>query len=596
MLVQMILLGVASLIASGVLFKHRTGLTYLAAAGILCEVQWLFLTLLDRGVLSFFYDAPQNGFRQADTDIIFLIGAIIILVEWAIVWRVRKARTPRLEWHWRNEIAIVVLLLIVLGASKMIFSYNSFHETSSFVTHGFFNGDTATLVALTQRALLMGGLVQENPFAGNGELEYPTLLHSGLTVWGLVDGGQDWTEWLPLMTYLQILLTVPMFFLVWETVLPDKKGKWFSVLAGLSVLYVMTLSWESYVYPQSHFFLVGMFLLLAALLAKSWGKTIRQSWPELGVAVLLGIVLLFSNAVAGTAAILLKIVFDGLHVIKRGASIGERVGWTIGVLFWIVLFFLFTPGNGSLTLIPHFAYTAASELGRLSPLLILIAIGIFFQYERKLFTSLSALGLIGLALVTFVFSSRGIVVENASRFIYHAILIAFPFAFMPFVRAYYWFRREFLLSSRLFLEKVLGWGLAVSLLGIFLLPAGASVASTHDNLMFKDKHEITADMREAGGWILGNTNPQVVFLTSPETPFWIPMLTGRAMLRSDFWLSPDDTAFADVKAAFMGNLVAQEKVVGQADYVALVGEERQLWKLSQESIFENSEVTIYQLR
>lgn len=592
----MILLGVASLIASGVLFRHRTVLTYLATAGILWEAHWLFLTLLDRGVLHIFYDIPRTLFRQAVTDIVFLIGTICILLGWTIVGWARRKGTPRMSWDWRNEVIIAIVLLVVLGAGRVIFSFNSFYETSSFVTHGFFNGDTATLVALTQRAFSTGGLITENPFAGNGSLEYPSLLHSGLaSLWATLDG-MDWLEWLPLMTYLQILLTVPMFFLMWDAVLPDKRGKWLSVLVGIISLYVMMLSWESYVYPQGHFFLVGMFLLMAALLAKSWGKTIAQSYPELGVAVLLGIVLLFSNAVTGTAAIVLKIVFDGLHVIKRGVSLGERFGWTIGVLFWVILFFLFTPGNGSLTLLPHFAYTAAAELGRLSPILILVAVGIFLQYERKLFLSLAALGLLGLALVTFIFSSRGIVVENASRFIYHAILIAFPFAFMPLTRVYYWFRREFWLSSRLFWEKVLGWGLAVTLLGMFLLPAGASVASTHDNLMFKDEHRISEKMRDAAGWISTNTSPESAFLISPETPFWVPMFTGRAMLRSDFWLSPDDVVLADVKAAFTGSVAAQEKVITQADYLAVTRSEKSVWKLSQKPIFENPDVAIYQLR
>lgn len=592
MLVQMILLGVSSLIASGVLFRHRTVLTYLAAAGILWEAQWLFLTLLARTWL-----------QSVSPELVYLLGVVIILLGWLVPHFARRASrglrfAPSIgSWDWRSEVAIAVVLLLVLGAARMIFSYNSFNETSSFVTHGFFNGDTATLMAITQRAFSTGGLVNDNPFAGNGSLEYPSLLHSGLaTLLRSSFGGQGWWEWLPLMTYFQIFLTVPMFFLVWEAVLPEKRGVWPVVISAAVILFVLMLSWESYVYPQGHFFLVGMFLMMGALLTRSAGKTIRESWPELGVAVLIGAVLLFSNAVTGTAAVLLKIVFDGLQGMRRGISMGERVGWGIGVTFWIVMFFLFTPGNGSLALVPHFAYTAAGELGRLGPVIMLLAIGMFWQFERKLFLSLTTVALLGLAFVTFVFSSRGIVVENSSRFMYHGLLLAFPLLYMPLVRSYYWFRREFLLSSRTFQEKVLGWGMVVVLLGIFLLPAGASVASTHDNLMFKDEHQISGNLREAASWILHTTDSEAIFLANPETPFWIPVLSGRAMLRSDFWLSPDDVDLANVKAAFKGNMAAQEAVTGKADYLAIISTEAEFWKLGRKPVFKNSEVAIYELR
>lgn len=507
MLVQIILLILSSLIASGVLFGHRGLLTYLACAGVLWEAQWLFLTLLSRTV-----------FRNINVELVLWVGSAVIVIAW-VGW-LKRFSFPR--WS-RDDAAIAGVTAIVLAAACLIFQFNSF-GSSEWVLHGFFNGDTATLIAITEKAKATNGLVQQNPFAGNGPLEYPSLLHAGLANLTIVP------QRLPWITYLQVLLTVPIFFLL----LPGRKS-WLS--AGL-VLYVIALSWESYVYPQGHFFLMGMFMLMAALLTKSWDGSVRQTYPQLGLAVMLGVVLLFSNAVTGTAAVLLKVIYDGLNMIKRGQLPLARLGWTIGVVFWIVLFFLFTPGNGSLGWIPGFSYTAASELGRLAPVLILVSVGMWLTYERKLFTSMAALGMMALALVTFVFSTRDIVIENASRFFYHTVLVAFPLVLPPLIRGYYWFKREFIYSSRSGIEKVVGWGTAVVLLTVFLLPAGASVASTHDNLMFKDEQRITREMFEQAELIKQTTELEAVIPGSPDPPFWIPMLTGRALPSTNFWLSP----------------------------------------------------------
>ncbi|MEK7556435.1 MAG: hypothetical protein AAB538_00475 [Patescibacteria group bacterium] len=594
MVMQILLLVLASFLGSGVLFAHRRILTYLAAAGILFEVQWLALTLLDRTL-----------FQNIEMELVFWVGSILALILWAVHYK--KFSFPALDG---GEMVAVVVTLAALTAAFIVFEFNTL-SLFDWKTHGFFNGDTSTLIAITQKSFLTNGLVQENPFAGNGVLEYPSLLHGGLaTFFSGVSGGTplDWYRFLPLLTYLQIVLTVPMFFLLWDAVYPEPAEGWkmwfgvpsrwaILILQGVLVLYVMALSWESFVYPQGHFFLAGVFLLMAALLATSWGGKMREMLPQLGLAVVVGLVLLFSNAVTGTAAVLLKVVFDGLHVIKRGQPVITRLGWGVGVLFWVVMFFLFTPGNGSLGAVPWFSYTAAVEMGRLAPMLILVAIGIFLVYERKLFVSAAAVGMMVLALITFVFSAREIVVENASRFFYHAVLLAFPLALSPLIQSFYWFRREFVLSSRLTVEKIVGWGTAFVLLAIFLLPAGTSVGSAHDNLMFKDEQVISAAMQEAMDWVAHNTDSTAIFLTSPDAPFLVPMLTGRAQLRSGFWLSPDDRALADVQAAFAGSQSAQEMVASQADYLLLQGEERTQWgSLGREPIFRSPNLLIYTLR
>ena len=583
MAAQIVILAIASLIASGVLVKHRRMLTYLATAGLMFEAQWLFLTLINGTIL-----------RNIESGIVLLVGAAGLLAAWGSQWK--RWRMPYREAGSGKRDAVVLAVMIpVLASAYLIWQFNGFFE-HAWLTHGFFNGDTATFVALTQRALHTDGLVSENPFAGNGALEYPTLLHAGwATLWSGLGVGTNWLHFLPAMTYAQIFLTVPMFFLLWDVMQTGKERS--LLLPGLLVLYVLGLSWDNYVYPQSHFFLTGMFLLLGALLAQSWQTGWRANPAQAATGAGLAMVLLFSNAVTGTAAVAVKLIFDALHAVKPKLAPVERLGWVIGVIFWATVFWFFTPGEGALGLVPGFSYTAAFEMGRMSAVLLLLGIGVYLGFERQAYLSTAVVALMGLAFVTFVFSTRNIVIENASRFFYHAILIGFPLMAQPLLRVYYWFKREVMYSTRTLTQLTTTWGLAVLLMGVFLLPVGASVASTHDNLLFKDEQEVKTSTRQAMWWIEENTAPDAVVAASPDAPFAVPMFTGRALLRTNYWLSPGDDVLFDVNSAFAGDRQAQARVLAQSDYLLLQEEERELWEpMELDKVFDISAIVVYRTR
>ncbi len=566
----------ASLVGSGILFRHQRVLTFLAVAGTLFETQWLLLTLLDRTV-----------FASLPAQQIFLVGAVTLLALWAIQYK--KWQFPyrvSIGSGWR-DIPIGLVLLVIVTAAWSVARVNGF-QGLNWVSHSFYNGDVATFGALVQRSLLTDGLVRENPFAGNGSLEYPTLLHAGVaSFFQSVGVGANWLHFLPVMTYIQILFTIPLFFLLFDLAQEKLQEGWrLLVIQGALVLYVLALSWDGFIYPQSHFFLMGLFLLLVALLLKE----------RVGIAVVLGLLLMLANAVTGTAAVTVLAVFMFTRMGDKKRAIGERAGCVAVVAGLVAAFILVTPGNGAFGR-PGFSYTAALDMVRLAPIIIVLLITFFLTTTRKSFLHVASAALVLLGFVTFFFSTRDIVVENASRFFYHAVLVGFPVLVAPLIQAFYWLRRQLLYVSRGLVEQAAAWVALGAILLFFLLPAGASVASAHDNLWRKDEQRITGVERLALWWVEDNTVSNAVFVAAPEAPFAIPFFTGRSLLRTNYWLSPDDMVLNDVKAALTGNKAAQEKVLSEADYLFLSAAERTTWEpLPLKKVFDNRAYVIYELR
>ncbi|MGH9856730.1 MAG: hypothetical protein ACRD4B_02690, partial [Acidobacteriota bacterium] len=158
---------VASFLASGILFTHKRILTLIAAAGVIFEGSFLFLTLLDRTIL-----ASGNSF------VVYLIGSCLFAGAGILAIR---------NWKWPyarpgsgvRDIAVLLTLIFPLLAAFLVFQYNGYQQ-EAWVAHGFFNGDTATFTALVHRSLFTDGLVTTNPFAATDYLEYPTLLHAAV--------------------------------------------------------------------------------------------------------------------------------------------------------------------------------------------------------------------------------------------------------------------------------------------------------------------------------------------------------------------------------------------------------------------------------
>ncbi|MEX1112692.1 MAG: hypothetical protein WEC84_04475 [Candidatus Andersenbacteria bacterium] len=600
MIIPIIILGVAAILASGILFPHRRMLTFLGAAGALWQVGWLLLTLIDRTLL-----------QEVSSQTVFVLGSAILLAIFA--WQYKQWKLP-----YRSEVGtgkrdawIFLPLALVIAAAALIASYNGFTD-SKWITHGFYNGDTATLLALTQRSFGSSGLVTENPFAGSGYLEYPTLLHASISSFlSGVGIGTNWFHFLPLFTYLQLAILVPLFFLIWDVVYPEPKSdreRWFGIpsrplIYGIQtavVIYVLAVSWDGYVYPQSHFFLTAIFLLQVALLRVAYRLKGRQQLAHVLIAAAAGLVLLFSNAVTGTAAVALLLIFFALRAIDKGRVVSERQAYIVAGMVAAVLYFIATPGDAHFSL-PGLSYTGAFDMLRLSIVVIPLVVAIFQQISKEPFISASASFLILLAFITFFFSGRDIVVGNASRFFYHGLLVGFPLMLSLIIQLFFYVRRELIHTSKSVGEKATGWAAAVAVLMLVLLPAGGSIASAHDNLMFKDEQVIPTSMREILWWIEDNTEPDDVFVVSEQPPFAIPMFTGRSVLRADYWLSPSDDMYQNVIQAYEGDIDAQLETLAAADFLVVTRDQQPVWESAiadqeLEVSFTNGAVTIYAIQ
>src|SRR3989344_3584027 len=278
-MLELILFAVSALFASGILFHHKRAFTYLACAGALFEMEMMLSAYIRR---QFVHNIGGQTF--------YLLAGILLVALCASLYKHWKSPyiTPG---SGKRDGFVGIALIVVFALAYPIISANGYRG-DNFVLHGFYNGDVVTFASLINKSFATIGLVQENPFSANGSLEYPTLLHGAFADFFSLTGiDSGWLRFLSIMTYAQILITIPMFFLLWDTVFPEPKNKselWFGIVSrntvyGLQVILTLIavgLSLDSYVYPQSHFFLSAandmiraglpyLFVLAAAVYALS---------------------------------------------------------------------------------------------------------------------------------------------------------------------------------------------------------------------------------------------------------------------------------------------------------------------------------------
>lgn len=584
-----VLLVMASFAASQVLFSHRRLTTWLATTVVVLELHWLLLT------------AVASVWPARNPSFAYVLAAGVLLLCWATLFWYRR-QPLRLAGFGIRDFWVLVTCVTVIGGAFIVTQFNGLQGTD-FVLHGFYNGDVVTFASLIQRAVIGE---TGNPFAAGGSLEYPTLLHQSLgqliRELGL---SLDWIYFWPLLTLAQIAVTIPLFFLLWDILLPEPQaGELWLGIRRRSVVYmlqaavtagIITLSWDNYTYPQSHFFLTASFLLLGALLFRSPGAL-----SLLTSGIVAGL-LLQSNAVTGTAALVCFVVAALVVVSGRQRPLYARLVGVGMALLLACLFFVATPGEASWGQ-PHFSYTGALELGRLTPWLVVLLAGLALQYLRHPIPTTVTTGLLAATVVVFLFSTRDLIVANAGRFIYHALLVSTPLLIRPLVRLCFYYRREFLLSTRSWLERLSAATLLLTTVFFLLLPNAASVASAYDNLLFKDERRISFLRREVLWWIADNSQPDSIIIASPYAPWDIPLFTGRALLRAAhsenaFWLSPDDGTLMQLVAAFAGDQAAQRQVIELGDYLVLSAEEQTRWPTNGlKEVFATKQYRIYQTR
>ncbi|PIT98563.1 MAG: hypothetical protein COT71_00090 [Candidatus Andersenbacteria bacterium CG10_big_fil_rev_8_21_14_0_10_54_11] len=590
-------LAAASLLASGELFRHRRVSTYLAAAGALFEGHWLLLALVSRWLPLLAQTA------------VFWAGAAAVGALW--LWQIQQWQRPAAGDAVRNvvrrEAAVLLVLLPVFVSAWVVVSMNGLQADGSIALRGFYNGDTVTLAALTEKARLTDGAVRANPFAADTELEYPTLVHGALAAFLAAIGWRGPVLFvLPGLTLLHVLIIVPLLFLLWDVYWPEPgdqaagaaspawqawmgvPSRWM-VSAGQAALtlFVLMGMWDNFIYPQTHFFLNGLFLMLVCLLLRGF----------LWLAQPLALILLLSNAVTGTVAAVLAAAAFLLRAVTHGEGKQKRSVFAAAGLLWLLFIPLLGAGESGFGW-PQFYYSAAFSFSHTVPILLLLLPGVFLFGERFRLPGLAVGMLLALAAVTFVFSTRAIVAENASRFADHAILLALPLLLPPAIQLAYWLRQR-LWHEAAVPDVLLGRRLMAVALGIvLLLPAGVSTASAYDNLLLTAPRIISSDTQQVLAVLAAKAPQGARVAAAPYEPFSVPLLTGRSLIRTDdYWLSPQDELLATLRAAFAGDAASQARIANEADYVLLTAEEQHHWDVrGYEQVASQGDISLYRFR
>lgn len=499
----------------------------------------------------------------ADMPFLFSLAALSVFLSALsafLIWRGKLNRV--LCSVSRGDVLFLMVCVPMLASILAVNARNGYivlpDDREEFHTRGFVNGDTMTLFALTQATQNREetNLLQENPFAGNGVLEYPTLLHRALadilTATGSEVTRAVWWLIIPVLAgTLAVSALSTQFFLRRENV-----PYWSAVL----LLAVFGATWESFTYPQSHTFLTGLFFLFVLLLVLRDQSDQAFERRVLRFAIgILAIVLLFSNAVLGTAAVAIAVGSNLLQFFNQQWPLRDRLSGLIGSTILVMLFLLFPPGAGAIGSV-NIAYTAVPQMltVALPAFLVLWALWDAKWLHRSTTLLGAAVLLPLLGFITLVFSGRDIIAENSPRFLFLLVLLGWP-TLIPLVqRVSDWWWRETRHVQHTFAEQVLLWGGgAITVLGL-LLPTAASVAGTLDVLVRKPPSIVSGDELAAFAWIRKETAPNAVILRATEStfentivsPLALPAFTGRSQLRSEYWLSPDDATLARVQKFF----------------------------------------------
>jgi hypothetical protein len=392
---------------------------------------------------------------------------------------------------------------------------------------------------------------------------------------------------------------------VWDTIFPEPKNPeelWFGIpsrkaVYGLQALLTLTaigLSLDSFIYPQSHFFLIASFLSALALFSQGFGLKGKKQLLYILPAIIISILLLLANTVTGTAAAGLVGTLAFIRIFDRKRSIKERAIYLVIGFAVLALMHSASAGRSSF-LHPHFSVSSASDMIRAGLPYLFVLAASMYVLSRKQYIAIASILVGFLGFITFFLSDRNIVTENASRFLYHGFLIGYVLLIGPVISYAYYLRREIQLTTRPVSEIITGWVSVISMLAICFLPIGISAGSTYSSLLKNDTHTISFNTQLALWWIGDHAKPLDVVISNPNEPFLIPLFTHSAMLRAnDYWLSLQDETLTQLTGAFAGNKSDQQKVLKQGKFLLLTSEEQKTWDVSKlKKVFESSDAIVY---
>ncbi len=443
-----------------------------------------------------------------------------------------------------SDLAIVLIFALVFGGAYLILQKNGYHARNTdagYIAHSFFNGDTFTLFALTKFSQHTGKFPLYSPFEASASLEYPGLFPYALGKilnWLKLDVTRDLTPFF----YLQIFATVASFFLLARLIFQEEQKH--IIFTLLTVIYLLFLSWDSYIYPQIHFFLTGLFLILVLFITKI---DLERNLVWFIPAFILVNILFFSNKVLGLAAIVLFSIFALFHFFQRRIKIWQKALLFLALGELIFIFLRQNTGEGFFTL-PKLHYAALPSMLLFSlPCIFLLYFGSNGAKKTPVLY-LSILSLITLSWVIFFAAKRTIFVDNASRFLYLALMSGFFLLLDSLPRFLQEAMRKFLYFDEGRYQSFLNLASWFFIFVFIGMPALYVAVVAEKSLLQEDYHFIKSAELAAFSWIENNIPIEKTFLRTIDdkafqkesSAFSLPAFTGRSQFTADYWLARNE--------------------------------------------------------
>jgi len=497
-----------------------------------------------------------------------------------------------------SDLAIILVFVLVFSGAYLVLQKNGYHPKDSekgYVAYSFFNGDTFTLFALTKLSQYTGKFPRTSPFEAHASLEYPALFP--YTLGRIFNWLQlDVTSDLLFPFYLQIFATIASFFLLARLIFQEKQKH--IIFTLLTVIYLLFLSWDSFIYPQVHFFLMSLFLVLVLFFTKiDLDKNLLWFIP----AFFLVNILFFSNKVLGLAAVILFMVFSFYYLCQRQIKIWQKSLLLLALLALSLIFLHQNKGESFFTF-PKLHYTALPSMLLFSlPCIFLLYFG-REAAKRTPALYLSILSLIFLSWLIFFMAKRPIFVDNASRFLYLALLSGFfllldslPNFLLEAKRRIFYFDE----GTYFGFLNLASWCFIFIFIG---MPALYVAVVTEKSLLQEDYHFVKSSELAAFSWIENNIPSDKTFLRTIEdkaflkesSAFSLPAFTGRAQFTADYWLARDRERKEFAKKFFAGKFTGydlrNELRKRQIDYLYLGPEIKGKEREKMKTILEEAEL------
>ncbi|MCK4547829.1 MAG: hypothetical protein KAW17_10355 [Candidatus Eisenbacteria sp.] len=470
------------------------------------------------------------------------------------------------------DIAALTLWIVIRAMQLAVFSRNGVDpgmgNGEAFVARGWFARDTFYFYALVEQAVQGQGWPVWNPFFGGFEVAYPGLMHMGLAGLLVLSGERIAAASSGLMGVVLVPVVTLGLGLLKSAGRRARQGILWPIAAAF-LLYALALRLDTVLYPQTQYFVLGIFLLFLRVMMTVGSGPLRGNSKSMAVGWALGLFLVLAHQVSGSAALFVWVFV--------AAALGRARrwvwwGWCVWAAAGLVLGLALMSGGRD----PHLewswsgfdAYILYAWIGSLKGWLpaLFFALWTGIVLGRMRLHLWAAAGLLVVTICVMVWGvlqeygqSRIVLVFNAERYLYHGFLLVFPAVAVLFCG--YWQRccRQPRMRTVLVILMVLPF---------FQLPA---LTYKSRGLLTDEPVVVTGDMLRAYDWICSNTDIGDVILRQPVPGSLdrerfdrsLPAFTGRSLYVADIY---NIWGYANIPAYEHGSRVAFVRDVSGGRY------------------------------